>query len=170
VVSAFHGLSRDRANARRFPSIDPLESWSRYRGFIDSQALAKSKEVLFKGNEVNQMMKVIGEEGTSMEDFLLYLKAEFLDNVYLQQNGFDKVDAATSLKRQSYCFARVCAVLSREFHFSKKDQARKTFYELRQLFIDWNYKQFESPEFSEQEKKIESFLAGQQADQDAKSL
>ncbi|MFH1519834.1 MAG: V-type ATP synthase subunit A [Candidatus Omnitrophota bacterium] len=158
VVGAFHGLSRDRANARYFPSIDPIESWSRYRGFIEPELIRKAKNILHKGNEVHQMMKVVGEEGTSMEDFIVYLKAEFLDSGYLQQNGFDEVDAATSLERQKYVFGKVSLALKQEFDFDQKEMARKAFYELRQLFIDWNYKEFKSSEFKKQEKIINDYL------------
>ncbi|NQT28396.1 MAG: V-type ATP synthase subunit A, partial [Candidatus Omnitrophica bacterium] len=152
VVGAFHGLSRDRANARCFPSIDPIDSWSRYKGFIDPEAVARAKRILDNGNEVHQMMKVVGEEGTSIEDFIVYLKSEFLDSVYLQQNGFDKVDAATDLKRQEYVFSKISEVLDKEFSFDQKERARKIFYELRHLFIDWNYKEFQSQDFKNQEK------------------
>ena len=158
VVGAFHGLSRDRANARCFPSIDPLESWSRYKTFVDEALVARAKAILFNGHEVDQMMKVVGEEGTSMEDFLIYLKAELLDSVYLQQNGFDKVDAATNLKRQKYVFNKICSILGKDFDFDKKELARRTFYQLRQLLIDWNYKEWESEEFKSQEAKVDEFL------------
>ena len=158
VVGAFHGLSRDRANARCFPSIDPIDSWSRYKGFVDAKVVKKAKDILHNGNEVHQMMKVVGEEGTSIEDFIVYLKSEFLDGVYLQQNGFDEVDAATDLKRQEYVFNKISLVLDKEFIFDKKEIARKKFYELRHLFIDWNYKEFQSQDFKKQEKTIDNFL------------
>jgi len=158
VVGAFHGLSRDRANARKFPSINPLESWSRYQSFIDSDIVGESKDILFAGNEVDQMMKVVGEEGTSLDDFILYLKADFLDSVYFQQNGFDKVDAATSIKRQDYVFRKVHSTLKLDFQCDKKENLRHIFYELRQLFIDWNYKEWESDEFKTQEKTIDDYL------------
>jgi len=164
VVGAFHGLSRDRANARCFPSIDPLESWSRYKGLIDVELVTKAKKVLREGNEVDQMMKVVGEEGTSMDDFILYLKAEFLDGVYLQQNGFDEVDAATGPDRQQYVFKKVVDVLAKEFNFDKKETARKHFYKLRQLFIDWNYKAWESQEFKSQQEQIDKFLDSSKED------
>jgi len=158
VVGAFHGLSRDRANARCFPSIDPIDSWSRYKGFVDAKVVKKAKDILHNGNEVHQMMKVVGEEGTSIEDFIVYLKSEFLDGVYLQQNGFDEVDAATDLKRQEYVFNKISLVLDKEFIFDKKEIARKKFYELRHLFIDWNYKELQSQDFKKQEKTIDNFL------------
>jgi len=169
VVGAFHGLSRDRANARRFPSIDPLASWSRYSGFIEPELVKKAKGVLLSGNEVYQMMKVVGEEGTSMGDFLIHLKAEFIDSVYLQQNGFDPVDAATSLDRQKYVFGKLCSILDQPFTFERKEDARRVFYELRQLFIDWNYKQWESEEFKKQEKAVDDFIQAKAAEPEKKT-
>ncbi len=161
VVGAFHGLSRDRAEARKFPSIDPLESWSKYKSFIPEDHILKAKEVLAKGEAVSQMMKVVGEEGTSLEDFIVYLKRDFLDNVYLQQNGFDKVDAATAKERQQYVFSKVNEILVKDFACRDKDHARKVFYNLRHKFIDWNYKKWDSDEFKKQEKEINKQIEGE---------
>ncbi len=161
VVGAFHGLSRERAEARKYPSVDPLASWSKYKSIIPQDQIDTAREVLFKGEQVSQMMKVVGEEGTSLEDFVVYLKSEFLDNVYLQQNGFDEVDASTSADRQKYVFAKVIGVLRREFPFKDKGQARDFFYNLRHKFIDWNYKQWGSDEFKDQEKEINDLLEGE---------
>lgn len=159
VVGAFHGLSRDRANARKFPSIDPLDSWSRYKTFIDDKKVNFARTILEKGDNVDQMMKVVGEEGTSIEDFIVYLKSQFLDRVYLQQNAFDKVDAATSRERQDYMFNKVSLVLEKQFNFANKEEARKFFYNLRQLFLDWNYKVQPSEEFKQQEEMIDKILS-----------
>ncbi|UCD54680.1 MAG: V-type ATP synthase subunit A [Candidatus Omnitrophota bacterium] len=160
VVSAFHGLSRDRANARKFPSVDPHESWSKYKSFVRDDLVNFAKSILSKGNEIQQMMKVIGEEGTSTEDFVIYLKSEFLDAVYLQQNGFDPVDASTDAKRQEYVFSKIVTnILRKEFSFSDKEDARHFFYTLRQFFIDWNYKEWKTRKFSEQEGKIDKLLS-----------
>ena len=156
VVGSFHGLSRDRANARRYPAIHPLESWSKYPSLVDEALVAAARHVLQAGNEVNQMMKVVGEEGTPLEDFVMYLKSEFLDAVYLQQNTFDSVDGATSAERQQYVFNRLVTVLDTAFAFADKDEARRYFQQLRQIFIDWNYAAWDSAEF----KKLEEQLAG----------
>ena len=159
VVGAFHGLSRERSNARKFPSIDPLESWSKYKSFIADDVVDYAKEILYKGDSVHQMMKVVGEEGTAIEDFVVYLKGEFLDSVYLQQNGFDKVDAVTIKDRQIYVFNKLTNdILKKQMNFDDKDQARKFFYTLRQLFIDWNYKEWETELFKSQEAKIDELL------------
>ncbi len=154
VVSAFLGLSRDRANARRFPSIHPLESWSKYESFIEKKIIAEARELLRRGNEVNQMMMVVGEEGTSMDDFEMYLKSEFLDSVYLQQNAFDPVDAATNRERQKHVFQMVKKILDTAFRLDSKEEARTIFYRLRQMFIDWNYIDMKTTEFKTQEDEI----------------
>ena len=158
VVGAFHGLSRDRSNARRYPAIHPLDSWSKYSSMIDNKPIEFARNILRKGNDVHQMMLVVGEEGTSIEDFVIYLKSEFLDNVYLQQNSFDSVDGATSPERQKYVFNFVHNVLAKHFSLKEKDEARNFFNKLRQLFIDWNYIDMKDDEFNKQEAKITQLI------------
>lgn len=171
VVGAFHGLSRARSDARRYPAIDPLDSWSKYVGIIDPPKVAAARAVLRRGHEVRQMMTVVGEEGTSVEDFTEMLKGDFFDNVYLQQNAYDKVDGATSAERQQFVFDKVLAVLQKEFAFSDKDQARKTMVQATDLFRNWNYAAADSPEYKQILGKIDAFLAAPErpAHQDAKS-
>jgi len=168
VVGAFHGLSRDRSNARRYPAIHPLESWSKYSSFVDQNLIEDARQILFNGNEVHQMMLVVGEEGTSVEDFIIYLKSEFLDSVYLQQNSFDAVDGATSQTRQKYVFSLVHRVLQTTFALKEKEEARNFFNKLRQLFIDWNYIDMKDNDFKAQESKIIKLI--EENSEDAESL
>ena len=156
VVGAFLGLSRERSDARRFPAIHPLDSWSHYQSIVNKTDIAKARMILRRGNEVNQMMKVIGEEGTHIDDFMLYLKSEFLDYVYLQQNTFDKIDGATDEDRQKYVFSKVTMVLNTTFTFKDKDLARRYFLELRQNFLDWNFSETGSDEFKQLESAIDA--------------
>ena len=159
VVGAFLGLSRERSDARRYPAIHPLDSWSKYYSVVDEDDLNFARNILRRGSEVNQMMKVIGEEGTAIEDFVIYLKSEFLDYTYLQQNTFDPVDGATDADRQKRMFADVSAVLRREFAFADKETARKFFLELRQLFTDRNYQKLDTAEYTALSRKIDEKLA-----------
>ena len=147
VVGGFHGLSRARSDARRYPAIDPLDSWSKYNSVIDQDRVEKARAILRKGNEIGQMMKVVGEEGTSLEDFTTYLKGEFLDAVYLQQNAFSDADSSTPVERQKVMFDMMEKVLATEFEFPEKDATRKFMLALQQAFIDWNDKPFGSEEF-----------------------
>lgn len=163
VVGAFHGLSRERANARRYPAIDPLESWSKYTSFIDVDRVKKGVAILRKSHSVHQMMKVVGEEGTSIAEFVDYLKGEFLDAVYLQQNAFDKVDEATPADRQRHIYRLLEDVIDHEFHFDTKEAARKFFLELRQKLITWNGTAFQSTEFKKEEQAIRAKVAQPEA-------
>ena len=159
VVGCFLGLSRERSDARRYPAINPLESWSKYPSLVSEEELDRARGILSRGSEVGQMMKVIGEDGTSMDDFVIYLKMEFLDYVYLQQNTFDAVDGACGAERQKLMLAQVGEALAEEFDFADKTEARSYFLELRQLFIDWNYLVTGSPEFAAKQREITSKIA-----------
>lgn len=158
VVGAFHGLSRSRSDARRYPAIDPLISWSKYRSIINETQRMRGREILRKGNDVSQMMKVVGEEGTSLSDYIEYLKAEFFDSVYLQQNAFDPVDEATPQDRQIYVFDFMYHILDSEFSFSTKDEALHFFQQLRQIFRGWNSAAWKSDEFERTEQEIRGLL------------
>lgn len=159
VVGAFHGLSRERSDARRYPAIDPLISWSKYKGFIDDTQEERGHQILRKSHDVAEMMKVIGEEGTSLPDYADYLKGEFFDFVYLQQNAFDKVDEATSRERQGYVFNFIYNILEAEFQFTGKEDALHFFQKLRQLFRGWNSTAWGSTEFKNAEKEISLLLS-----------
>jgi V/A-type H+-transporting ATPase subunit A len=159
VVGAFHGLSRERSDQRRYPAIHPLESWSKYESIVPAEQVALARSVLFRGNDVNQMMKVVGEEGTSIEDFVTYLKAEYLDAVYLQQDAYHPVDAATPPTRQRYVFDRIVRILKTKMSFESRDAARRFFQRLTQVTKDWNRSEWESGEFREIEGRIEKMVA-----------
>jgi V/A-type H+-transporting ATPase subunit A len=159
VVGAFHGLSRARSDARRYPAIDPLESWSKYDGIVDPEAVTGLRRLLRHGSEVHQMMTVVGEEGTSIEDFTVALKADFFDNCYLQQNAFDEVDAATPADRQKFVFAKVLEVIDTDFQFTDKTEARRKMFEVTDLFRNWNYAATDSDEYRQWLEKIDQFMA-----------
>ena len=111
VVGAFHGLSRERSDARKYPAIDPLISWSKYPGVIEPEKMEYCKRLVAHGSEIGAMMKVVGEEGTSLADYTDYLKADMLDAVYLQQNSFDLVDANCGAARQRYMTDKLLSLI-----------------------------------------------------------
>ena len=159
VVGAFHGLSSERAESRKYPAIHPLESWSKYPLVVLPDKVRSAKEILMRGDEVGQMMKVVGEEGTSIDDYVIYLKSELLDAVYLQQDSFNAVDVAVSLERQNHDFSLICLALDAKFVFSSKDQARSWFYQLRQKFLDHNVAEWHSEAFDSIEAELREMIA-----------
>ena len=163
VVGAFHGLSRERSDARKYPAIHPIDSWSKYRGVVDMDRVEQARSILKRSNEINQMMKVIGEEGTSAEDYIVYQKGELLDAVYLQQNSFDPIDAACEPERQAHEFNVLYDVLTRDYALSDKKEIRAFFNQVRQEFLDWHNTVFRTPEFEAQEKRLKDFYLSKAA-------
>jgi V/A-type H+-transporting ATPase subunit A len=159
VVGAFHGLSRERSDARKYPAIHPLESWSKYKGIIDADKVAYAHGFMARGSEVEQMMKVVGEEGTSLDDYVIYLKGDLLDAVYFQQNSFDAVDSAVSPDRQKHIFFRLLKIMASKLSFTDKNEARLWFNRLRQRFLDYNGSEWQSERFVSLEKEIETTVA-----------
>ena len=159
VVGAFHGLSRERSDARKYPAIDPLISWSKYDSVIDNKKLDFCKDILHHGDEIGSMMKVVGEEGTTLSDYIVFLKSEMLDAVYLQQNSFDLVEANCGKLRQRYVTDKLVYVLGSDYAVQNRDDARSFFNQMRQKFIDWNYTEFESEAFKAAEAEIDALYA-----------
>lgn len=154
VVGAFHGLSRERSDQRRYPAIDPLESWSKYPSLVDVDKADAARRVLREGRDVEQMMKVVGEEGTALDDFVLFLKADFLDEVYLQQDAFHDVDGSSSAERQQHVFGVIHQILMTPLAFESRDAARKAFLAWQQIAKDWNRIPMDADDFTTQERKL----------------
>ncbi|MEM6486736.1 MAG: V-type ATP synthase subunit A [Pseudomonadota bacterium] len=150
AVKCFLGLSAERAYKRFYPAVDPLLSWSRYREQLApwfaehmgpdwTPRVAEMVALLQRGNEIDQMMQVTGEEGVTLDDFVIQQASRFLDMVYLQQDAFDGVDAAVPLARQKATFDRVHALVTRGYVFRDKAVARTHFTRLTGLFKNLNY-------------------------------
>ena len=141
-----------------------MDSWSKYDGVVDMGRVEEARAILHRGNEINQMMKVVGEEGTSAEDYIIYQKGELLDAVYLQQNSFDPIDAACSPERQRDEFDKMYEALMTSYDLEDKNEIRAFFNQLRQEFLDWHGTEFKTPEYYEQGKKISEFYLSKAAE------
>lgn len=169
VVGAFLGLSRERSDSRRYPAINPLISWTKYvddvSKEIDKQVegwgnrVRKAAVILRKGDEIGKRMEVVGEEGTSMDDMITYLKAEMYDFSYLQQNAFDKEDAYCPLKRQISLFTLINQIFDKHFKFANHDEARKYFLGLQNKLKNINFVPYQGEEYKKTWAEIEHMLA-----------
>jgi V/A-type H+-transporting ATPase subunit A len=117
-----------------------------------------AQNLLFRGNEIHQMMLVVGEEGVSVEDLVTYLKSEIVDAVCLQQDSFDAVERATSLERQVSDFLLLMDMVHHPFTFQDKEEARKEMTRLQNLFFQMKYCPFKSEAYQKYRKEIESIL------------
>ncbi|WP_420422497.1 V-type ATP synthase subunit A [Simkania sp.] len=165
-VGAFLGLSRQRSDARRYPAIDPLISWSKY---IDDVSLDLQKKVkgwakknrraakiLREGDEIGKRMEVVGEEGITIDDMIVYLKSELYEFCYLQQNAFDKEDAYCPLDRQIILFDLIQRIFATDFSFTGPDEARNYFLSLQNDIKNMNFMPFGSDGYQTAYNSIES--------------
>jgi V/A-type H+-transporting ATPase subunit A len=165
VVGAFHGLSRERSDARRYPAIDPLISWTKYVGDVARELeqkvrgwgdmVHKAARLLRKGDDIGKRMEVVGEEGISMSDMIIYLKSELYDFSYLQQNAFDKEDAYCPLERQIPLFTLINTIFETHFVFDTHDAARSFFLELQNDIKNMNFMPFKSDRYRTAFARIE---------------
>jgi V/A-type H+-transporting ATPase subunit A len=165
TVKAFLGLSYARAYKRYYPAIDPLMSWSRY---LDQLApwfsenlginwvpdIKAMQSLLQQGEGIYQMMQVTGEEGVTLDDYILWQKASLLDMVYLQQDAFDPVDISMSRERQLESFSLLKDLIEREYDFKNKDEAREYFTRLTGAYKNFNYSPANSPEYAKFRQEI----------------
>ncbi|MCA9705199.1 MAG: V-type ATP synthase subunit A, partial [Myxococcales bacterium] len=165
VVGAFHGLSRARSDQRRYPAIDPLDSWSLYAERIDDgdpawvEALAFFRQTLRRADEIGRMMAVVGEEGVPLRDLVVHLSGELLDAAYLQQNAFDEVDACTPMTRQRDDLVRLHRALAAPLALADKAAARRFFAALTDAFYQRNYCATGSDALAEHDRRIERLVA-----------
>lgn len=168
VVGAFHALSKQRADARKYPAIDPLISWSKYIGLVSheleedcegwGQFVSQAIKILKAGDEIGKRMEVVGEEGISLEDVIIFLKSELYEASYLQQNAFDKEDAYCPLERQISLVKIIKKVFFTDFTFESHDEARSYFLQLQSLLKNMNLMPFESENYFQTVNKILSLI------------
>ncbi len=182
TVKTFLGLSYDRAYKRFYPAVDPLISWSRYLEQIEpwfkenmghdwTTKVDQLSELLVKGSSVHSMMQVTGEEGVTLEDYIVYHQSLFLDMVYLQQDAFDDIDVSTSLDRQRRSIDLITELLAREMTFSNKDQVRLYFTRLTDLFKNLNYSADQSDQYERYTDQIRNLsISGTEGESHATAL
>ncbi len=165
TVKTFLGLSSDRAYKRFYPAIDPLISWSRYLDQLEGwfkehlgddwvPSVKRLQELLFEGDAIYRMAQVTGEEGIPIEDYVKWQKSVLLDMVYLQQDAFDKVDAAMPRERQTESFRFLEDLIGSEYDFTDRDTARDFFTKVTSLYKNWNYAAPGSPEYDRYRSEI----------------
>jgi V/A-type H+-transporting ATPase subunit A len=165
TVKTFLGLSAERAYKRFYPSVDPLLSWSRYLEQLSpwyeknlqpgwSAKVREMVQLLNRGNGVFQMMQVTGEEGVTIDDFVIHQKSTLVDMVYLQQDAYDQVDVSTSILRQEKSFALIYQLVTRDYVFVDKADAQDHFIRLTGQLKNLNYAILDSVEYKDLMKQI----------------
>jgi len=167
AARCFYALSQDRADSKRYPAIEAVDSYSKYIEYPEFIEYVKenisddwvsntlmAKNILQRGKEAYEQINILGDDGIPIEYHQNLWKSELIDFVILQQDAFDKVDASTPLKRQRYMMAKVLDVCQKDFKFDSYEQVNPYYKSLINIFKQMNYSEFESEKF----KKFEAEL------------
>jgi V/A-type H+-transporting ATPase subunit A len=160
AARCFYALSQKRADQKRYPAVDPVESYSKYLEYPEVQTnlqenistmwvdmIAQVKDTLIRGREVRDQINILGDDGVPIDYHVRFWKAEVIDFVILQQDAFDKVDAMTPIDRQRYMLELVLNINQMTFSFDNFEDVSTYFKRIINQLKQMNYTEFESDDF-----------------------
>ena len=171
AARCFYALSQGRADSKRYPAIDPLDSYSKYleypeiREYLDEHieknwvdAVYEGKTIVQRGKEANDQINILGDDGVPVEYHERFWKSELLDSVILQQDAFDDIDANCPIERQQLMYNMVLDICRKSFILADFEECARFFKELIYLFRQMNYSEWKSERFEEFRTKIEALV------------
>ncbi len=172
AARCFYALSQGRADSKRYPAIDPLDSYSKYleypeiREYLDQMiekdwvdAVYEGKTFVQRGKEANDQINILGDDGVPVEYHERFWKSELLDFVILQQDAFDDIDANCPIERQQMMYKMVLAICRQDFTFGDFEECSQFFKGLINLFRQMNYAEWQSEKFYDYKAKIEQYVS-----------
>jgi V/A-type H+-transporting ATPase subunit A len=172
AARCFYALSQQRADSKRYPAIDPIDSYSKYLEYPELQQslnemiapdwvdnVNRLKNILLRGKEASEQINILGDDGVSVDYHLTYWKSEIVDAVILQQDAFDKVDARTPLARQHFMVELVLQVCDTEYAFDSYEPINPYFKRVINQMRQMNYSAYQTPEFQEFEKGLYDIIS-----------
>ncbi|MBN1181258.1 MAG: V-type ATP synthase subunit A [Bacteroidales bacterium] len=176
AARCFYALSQNRADSKRYPAVDPIDSYSKYLEYPEFQEYVKeridedwinvvseAKNVLQRGKETWEQINILGDDGVPVEYHLTYWKSEVIDFVILQQDAFDKIDQLTPIDRQKYMLDLVLSICRTDFHFETFDDVGSFFKRIINHMKQMNYTEFDSAKFKEYEKELHKIIEERKA-------
>ncbi len=171
AARCFYALSQGRADSKRYPAIDPLESYSKYleypevREYLDEHieknwvdAVYEGKTIVQRGKEANDQINILGDDGVPTEYHERFWKSELIDFVILQQDAFDAIDANCPTERQKMMYNMVLDICRKQFDFADFEECSQYFKSLINLFRQMNYSEWKSEQFNDYRRQIEKFV------------
>ncbi len=171
VARCFYALEQERADRKRYPAINPIDSYSKYldypefqqyiSGIIDADWTEKVNELktrLQRGKEISEQINILGDDGVPVDYHVTFWKSELIDFIVLQQDAFDEIDAVTPLARQRAIVDRVIDICHSQFRFDSFLEVTDWFKQIINLLKQMNYSEFESDKYKEFEQKLQLLL------------
>lgn len=172
AARCFYGLNQGRADSKRYPAIDPIDSYSKYLEYPEVQEylaknvsetwlsdVLKAKDILLRGKEAMEQINILGDDGVPISFHERFWKSELIDFVILQQDAFDKIDASTPMKRQQYMLAKVLEIADSSFSFGHFEDVSGFFKQIINQFKQMNYSEFESDQFKRHENELKRLVS-----------
>ena len=174
AARCFYALSQGRADSKRYPAIDPLDSYSKYleypevASYLDEHIgkdwvskVYEGKTIVQRGKEANDQINILGDDGVPVEYHERFWKSELLDFVILQQDAFDSIDANCPIERQKMMYEMVLDVCHKSFSFTDFEACSRYFKGLINLFRQMNYSEWQSDKFFDYKRQIEETVNNQ---------
>lgn len=171
AARCFYALEQNRADQKRYPAVNPIDSYSKYleypeiREFLDEKIekgwadmVAKAKNIIRQGRDAAEQINILGDDGVPMSYHETFWKSELLDFVFLQQDAFDAVDSLCPLERQKYMLNLILDICDRKFEFDNFEDCRNFFKEMINDFRQMNYTDFHSEDFEKYNSQLSKLL------------
>ncbi|MDR1755410.1 MAG: V-type ATP synthase subunit A [Culturomica sp.] len=172
VARCFYALSQARADSKRYPAINTLESYSKYLEYPEFREYAEkrisatwieevneARDALVRGIESAEQIDILGDDGVPVEYHVLFWKSELLDGVILHQDAFDEIDGSTSMERQRYMLGKILEIVRSDFAFESFDEVNPYFKRILNSYKQMNYTPFLSVRFKKYEQEIAEIVA-----------
>ena len=171
AARCFYALEQNRADQKRYPAVNPIDSYSKYleypeiREFLDEKIekgwadmVAKAKNIIRQGRDFAEQINILGDDGVPMSYHETFWKSELLDFVFLQQDAFDAVDSLCPLERQKYMLNLILDICDRKFEFDNFEDCRNFFKEMINDLRQMNYTDFHSEDFEKYNSQLSKLL------------
>ena len=172
VARCFYALSQNRADSKRYPAIDTLDSYSKYLEypeFVDYAAkniseswiddVNEARNMLVRGRETAEQIDILGDDSVPVDYHITLWKAELIDFVILQQDAFDNIDGNTSMERQQLMLNLVLGVVRADFDFESFEEVNPYFKRIINAFKQMNYSEYKSDKFYQYKAEAEAIIA-----------
>ena len=171
AARCFYALEQNRADQKRYPAVNPIDSYSKYLEYPEIQAyldetvepgwvanISKAKNIVRRGREAADQINILGDDGVPMSYHETFWKSELIDFVFLQQDAFDPIDSLCPISRQKYMLDLVLGICDRSFTFDDYEQCRDYFKNMINLLRQMNYSEFESDAFDSYHIELNNLL------------
>lgn len=175
AARCFYALAQGRADSKRYPAVDPIDSYSKYLEypeFTDYIAnlisdnwvdmVNETKTLLQRGKETYEQINILGDDGVPIDYHIVYWKSELIDFVVLQQDAFDEIDQNSSIERQEYMLTSVLDVCHSEFEFESFNDVNTYFKKMINAYKQMNYSEFKSEKFNQYEAELKELISERQ--------